>query len=271
METTDAQVTSPTPGFKPKNMDNGYRLHGDKKPFKKKPSPEERHNEEERQLPKFKIHATGFVSIHPDLRGDGVVLRGLYVPGVAQDKTERFPAHLRNRIIILAKSTPAWVMDLCKSVIANKENLMIRVNVTRLINENLCIAYPCAKSAAQVRAEWKRRQSQLTEDPKTIHDCQDYWAASCFVHERVARERNLTVLKHDRVDSPRPHSSLAVNESGAYFTISGGDDVYNFAAGILNGVTTMQKEIGRAVKINRYYGSDQAKTMIKEFEEVQHP
>lgn len=250
---TNAQIPSKGPIPRPpmKNNKPKAQTEGNKKAFKKKPSPDERREQRESTIPTHTVHATGFASVHRGRDGNGFVLRGLYVPGTIT-KDDEHP-HTRNRMIILGNSAPRWVYNLCEEIVKSGDGTMLRVNVTRFINENTCIAFPCAKSAAQARAEWKRHQSQLLEAPQSIEQCEDYYTAAKFVHEHAAKLNNLVIVRHDTQETQRPYGALAVNNTGAFFRIYGGDEVFNFSHGISKGMTTLAKEIQRVVKIERQY------------------
>ncbi len=191
----------------------------------------------------FTERIEGFADVLVTPNKKNIAFTGLLVPGVDHSN------NLRNRFIFLDYRSQDWFKEFCWEIAQNNLQIPVRVYVSSMAGENRAFVKPCARTRRQAEKEWGRLQEEMRGYPIDIKECRNTAQVCEFVYRKVAKEKNLTIVKWIRDD----YSALAINKSGLIFRMSGAKDVDTFVDGILSGYTTLDEEIARNVTVYRAY------------------
>lgn len=195
--------------------------------------------------PQTLVREEKFVSVLPPLAGSPIKdpqFVGFYLPEI----NSRFC-----RRVFADKQSPDWFKEAIASVTAYScDDMKFKLRVTGLsIAGKAAYAIPVARSLDDAKRQWDRELALRAEFPQNVDDCQTSTDCSYFIYEYIARKRNMVIVQHDE----RRQRAIAVTLPGAtdFMVMHSANEIWNFTDGITKGVTTLDDEIERYVKIKK--------------------
>lgn len=191
---------------------------------------------------------SGFVTIET-LPSGQISLKGIPVLGYGRSGS-------RNRTVLISKEAPGWFKELCAKYAGTA--FQIRAQVTSVMGGELAFAVPCTQTPEEALSEWQERNAQRRSkiemieaaNPVSIADGgQRDWAIQAHMH--YASKKGLAVVEH--ITTPTSIHTVVRNDDGELFHLYGGVIVHKVRHRIQSGLTTMDKEVERFVRIRPHF------------------
>lgn len=191
---------------------------------------------------------SGFVTIET-LPSGQISLKGIPVLGYSRSGS-------RNRTVLISKQAPKWFTDLCVQYAGTP--FQIRAQVTSTMGGELAFAVPCTQTPEEALQEWNERAGRHRTTVDAIAAAnpvippdggQREWTIQAHMH--YAAKKGLTVVEH--ITTPASIHTVVSNEDGELFHVHGGTFVHKVRNRIQSGLTTMDKEVERFVRVRPHF------------------